>query len=175
MVEKKRSKEQLAVDNDNVEDEFLEKEKQEVELPNSIESLNLEPEEKEVIKREIIQMRSSASFSGPLPPPSLLNEYDQIIPNGAERIFAMAENQSKHRQELETTVVKSNSRDSLLGIISAFLISIITVLVGGYCIINGQPVAGTLIGGLGLASIVGTFVHGTRSEQRERIEKSKDE
>ena len=39
--------------------------------------------------------------SGPLPVPSLLEEYDRIVPGGAERIFALAEEQTRHRLEME--------------------------------------------------------------------------
>lgn len=134
---------------------------------------NLNETEKREVTRELIAR--SASFSGPLPPPNILKAYDEIIPNGAERIFKMAENQSSHRQNLESSVVKSNSRDSLLGIISAFIISIFTVAAGAFCITSGHPVAGTILGGAGLASIVGTFIYGTRSEREERIEKVKEE
>lgn len=42
----------------------------------------------------------SASFSGPIPPPAILHQYDAVIPGAAERILKMAEEQSKHRQEL---------------------------------------------------------------------------
>jgi uncharacterized membrane protein len=40
-------------------------------------------------------------FSGPLPPPEILAKYNDALPNGAERIVAMAEGQMKHRQALE--------------------------------------------------------------------------
>lgn len=53
-------------------------------------------------------MRVEATFSGPLPPPSLLARYSEIIPNGAERIMAMAERQSEHREKLEARVVNGN-------------------------------------------------------------------
>ena len=146
-----------------------------VELPESIEKLNLDENEKIVINREIIAMRRSITYSGPLPHPSMLREYDNIIPNGAERIFNMAENQAKHRQSLEKHVVKSNSRDSFSGIFSAFILSMFTIACGTYCVVSGFSVAGVLLGGAGLASLVGTFIYGTRSERQERKEKREDD
>ena len=53
----------------------------------------------------LIQASASSSFSGPIPPPALLQKYNEIIPNGAERILAMAEKQSAHREYLEKRVV----------------------------------------------------------------------
>ncbi|MCL2659595.1 MAG: DUF2335 domain-containing protein [Acidobacteriaceae bacterium] len=58
--------------------------------------------------------------SGPLPPPDVLTQYDQVVPNGAERIMAMAEQQSRHRIELEprlltpTLPVRREARGSRL-------------------------------------------------------------
>jgi hypothetical protein len=45
--------------------------------------------------------------SGILPEPNELAAYNAIIPNGADRIMKMAEAQSAHRIELESTVVRS--------------------------------------------------------------------
>ena len=43
----------------------------------------------------------SSSFSGPLPPPVMLREYNEVQPGMADRIVAMAEKQSAHRLEIE--------------------------------------------------------------------------
>lgn len=50
----------------------------------------------------------SSSFEGPIPPPALLREYDNILPGAAERIIAMAENEGRHRQALENKAVEAN-------------------------------------------------------------------
>lgn len=155
-----------------------EKEEEISKLENELEEVvpeifdNLDEDERREVTREIFAR--SESFSGPLPPPNILKDYDDLIPNGAERIFKMVENQSNHRQSLESTVVKSNSRDSLLGIISAFAICIVTIIAGVFCIISNHPIAGTILSGTGLVSIVGTFIYGTRSERLERTEKFED-
>jgi len=39
---------------------------------------------------------------GPLPDPETLRAYDEIIPNGAERLMQLVERQSNHRQALES-------------------------------------------------------------------------
>ena len=51
------------------------------------------------------------TFQGPIPPPSVLEAYEKILPGAAERILKMAENQSTHRQEIEKIVVRSGARD----------------------------------------------------------------
>ncbi len=47
-------------------------------------------------------VHQAESFSGPLPPPSLLVQYDKLVKNGAERIFQHAEREQLHRHEIET-------------------------------------------------------------------------
>lgn len=47
------------------------------------------------------QVRSSvveaASFSGPLPPPSMYGEYERVLPGSADRIMGMTEREQAHR------------------------------------------------------------------------------
>jgi uncharacterized membrane protein len=62
------------------------------------------------------------SYSGPLPHPDILQQYDRIVPNGAERIFAQFESQSAHRRMIEAKVINSNSFVQIFGAISALLL-----------------------------------------------------
>jgi uncharacterized membrane protein len=48
-------------------------------------------------------------FSGPLPPPTLLDQYNKIVPGSAKTIIEMAEGQSKHRQELEKWALSTDA------------------------------------------------------------------
>ncbi len=43
--------------------------------------------------------------SGPLPPPEILENYNNILPGSAEHIIKMAETQQLHRHTLETKTV----------------------------------------------------------------------
>ena len=114
----------------------------------------------------------SVSFSGPLPPPGLLARYNDVIPNGAERIMAMAERQSAHRESLEATVVAGNVASQARGSHYAFIICLITI-VGGFVLIGmGKNIYGisAVIGSL--ATLAGVFVIAKREQKRERIDKS---
>lgn len=113
------------------------------------------------------------SFSGPLPPPEIMQAYNTVIPNGAERILAMAENQSVHRQEIEKIVVRGNSRHQTWGILAAFLLSIVIVCVGAFLIYNDKDIYGLTVILGDLAALAGVFVYARRSQQQERTEKSK--
>lgn len=112
-------------------------------------------------------------FSGPLPPPGALEKYNQIIPNGAERIMVMAEEQSKHRKTLEAKALNTDSRNSLLGIIFAFVLGLTTIVVGAIIILKDYVYPGTIMGSAGLVGLVSAFIYGTRSRRKERENKAK--
>ena len=115
------------------------------------------------------QIVQSVEYSGPLPPPAVLQRYDQVVPGAAERLLRMAENQSKHRQELERIVVRSGSRDSLLGIIAGVLVSCGFLWLTYYAISRGHVITGSFLGTVNIVSLVGVFVYGTRTKRRERL------
>lgn len=54
----------------------------------------------------------SHNWSGPLPPPEALARFDQIIPNGAERILHMSEQEQAHRLENEKAALEANIQSS---------------------------------------------------------------
>lgn len=93
----------------------------------------------------------SMTYSGPIPHPQLLREFNDVIPDGANRIMIMAESQSEHRRNLETKVVNANNRDSLLGVIFAFIIAIVIVLGAIFLIYKDKNLSGfsLLLGGGG--------------------------
>lgn len=95
-------------------------------------------------------------------------EYEEILPGAAERILSMAEEQSKHRRSMEKIVIESGSIDSLLGVVTGFLIGISTISGGVFLAYNNKELSGLALGTSGLASLVGVFIYGTRSRRKER-------
>ena len=55
-------------------------------------------------------------FSGPIPSPAMLRAYEEVIANGAERVFRMAEAQGRHRRMLETITMIGAMLLQLLGL-----------------------------------------------------------
>jgi uncharacterized membrane protein len=124
-------------------------------------------------KQNIISlMKIEASFSGPLPPPSLLAKYSEIIPGGAERIMVMAERQSEHREKLEARVVNGNVASQTRGSYFAFILALVAIVGGFYLILKGKDASGlvAIIGSL--ASLLGVFILSKREQKSERTEKS---
>ena len=113
----------------------------------------------------------SAQYSGPLPLPSHLREYDDIVPGAAERILSMVERQSQHRQELEKIVVKGDTRRSWAGLVFGGFLAICCVGGGVALCFFGQSVAGATIATASVVGLAGVFVYGPHSRRAEREEK----
>jgi uncharacterized membrane protein len=109
--------------------------------------------------------------TGPLPHPEILSNYDQILPGAAERILAMAESQSAHRQNLEVKYLAAESRNSLLGIICALFLGLLGLSASGICIYAGHGWPAAALRGATIGSLVGSFIYGTRQRRIEREHK----
>src|SRR5687768_10547088 len=58
---------------------------------------------------------NAMSWQGPLPPPEALRLYDEALPGAADRIIAMTEKQSTHRQALEAQKLEGDRRAETRG------------------------------------------------------------
>jgi uncharacterized membrane protein len=115
---------------------------------------------------------TAASFSGPLPPPEILVRYNEAVPGGAERILAMAERQSQHRQDLENRVIEANCRVQRTGPVYGFIICMTAILSGVYLVATGKNVAGIAAIVSSLASLATVFVIGKQKQKKELEEKA---
>lgn len=84
----------------------------------------------------------ASAFSGPLPPPEILNGYEKVCPGAADRVIKMAESQSKHRQSLEKSVVKSNIENEKTGMWMSLILTISIMGAGVYLILNDKNTVG---------------------------------
>ncbi len=113
-------------------------------------------------------------FSGPIPPPEQLEHYDKVQAGLAERIVAMAEKQlaiaegqTKHRQELEKTVIKNNVRLSYLGLVSGFILGAGGLAAATWLIYLGKELGGGAAFIASLATLAGLFFYGKRRQKSE--------
>lgn len=60
--------------------------------------------------------------------------------------------------ELEKAALQKESRDSLIGFAAAFIVAMSATVGGGFLVYSSYPVAGSIFGLSGVASIVGAFL-----------------
>lgn len=114
---------------------------------------------------EAVISRVIEHHSGPLPPPEILRQYDEIVPDGAERIMAMAEKEQAHRHHINH---REESR-ATLGIFSSLGIVIVFAGVASFALSLGYAVEAAAILGTTLVGIVGAFIYGARGQHAERM------
>lgn len=112
-------------------------------------------------------------FSGPLPPPQVLDQYNKLVPGFAERIMAMAESQLNHRHDLETTVVKTRSRIESRATHYAFILALVFGAGAFYLILNGYGAAGIALIITEITGLAGVFIVGRVLQRKENQEKLK--
>ena len=88
--------------------------------------------------------------SGYLPPPSMLKGYDDVVANGAERLFRMAERAS----EDNSIVVRGRMRNETWGMWLGFVAFAAFLGVGLWLILNGYEREGILWVGIQFGSTV---------------------
>ncbi len=62
-----------------------------------------------------LEVTITTSFSGPLPSPFILEQYERVLPGCAERLVAAFEHQYRHRIELEARTNKAQLYQSAIG------------------------------------------------------------
>lgn len=133
----------------------------------------LEELEKEIIelpdnkKGEIIQkleMSRSITYSGAVPPPEMLREFDKIIPNGADRFMKMAEGQSEHRKKMEEKVVAADLKNNFIGLVCAFLISLVGLISAAILAYKGNNIGAGAFAIPALGGLVNSFLNLSRDK-----------
>ena len=105
---------------------------------------------------------------GPLPTAEELQKYNTVFEGCAERLVALAENQSNHRQVIEKAVVNGNVAAEKRGQIFGFIIAMTAVIGGIYLIANDRSVEGLVAIIAALSALVGVFVYGRIQQKKER-------
>lgn len=134
----------------------------------------------EVIKQELEEFRQElrvATFSGPIPPPELLERYSTVIPDLPERLVKQFELEATHRREMERFetehaykieslwaqhATSKVSRGQWFGL----LIAIIALSVTTYALYLGETSAACVIGGTTVVGLAAVFVTGRVLERR---------
>jgi uncharacterized membrane protein len=117
-------------------------------------------------KSALIAATAEIRRSGPLPDAEQMQGYENTLPGAADRIIAMAEQQAAHRQALENASLKAEVHLSILGLIFAFVLSLIVMIGGGLLVYHGSKIPGTMISLGAIASLCAVFIYGTRRKKQ---------
>ena len=105
-------------------------------------------------------------WSGPLPPPDLLAEFENVLQGLANRIVSMWEQQQAHRIRMESSGLEINRKiviadiiQGYLGTILGFIFALAFLAVGAWLITKGHRWVGLPLGLLPPGVIFGMFAY----------------
>lgn len=131
-------------------------------------------------RRQIIS--ATMQHHGPLPTAEYLREINEIIPNGAERIMAMAENHASHSQRMEQmetealiALDKGELTRSNSGLLAGFIVAMSFGFASVYLITAGHDIPGTVFGTVDIVALASVFVIGRVYSNRKENDKTAHE
>lgn len=102
------------------------------------------------------------TFSGPVPPPAILNGYNEIVPGAAERILAMAEADALHRREIEAACISHEAAETKRGQVFGLTVCAMALGLCAFAAYIGQPWVASVVGGSTIVSLAVAFVQGRK-------------
>ena len=124
-----------------------------------------------------VQIARGSSFSGPLPPPEVLEGYERVQVGLAARIMEMAEREQGHQHEIARQQIALAERESSeamtrskIGLYLGAVVAIAFVAAAAAIAFFGHPYPAMVLGLTSVASIAGVFVYGAREQQRGRYD-----
>ncbi|MGZ9035145.1 MAG: DUF2335 domain-containing protein [Rhodospirillales bacterium] len=108
------------------------------------------------------------AYSGPLPHPDHLKQYESMKFGFAERIFVRMEAEQKHRHRLELEEATVDNRNATFGLFLGFVVSVGLIGSAIYCAMIGATAIGVALVGASALGLVRTLVSGSRSRANER-------
>ncbi|MFZ4414577.1 MAG: DUF2335 domain-containing protein [Bacteroidales bacterium] len=126
---------------------------------------NLQKNQQQAIK---ISAEKHEMFSGPIPHPELLQQYNLIDATFANRILSMAEDEAKNRHRNESRLTKSITITTYLGMSFAFVSVFVVSYLVYYSLSLGFEKAAGIIAVGSIASVASVFIFFKRSRQNSK-------
>lgn len=119
------------------------------------------------LSQAFISTTIQEAFRGPMPPPILLTEYNEVIKDGAERVFEMAQKQVLHRMQLENHAIKEELKQSRNGQLFGFVLSLTGLSLATLLAMSDREMLAGIFGTTTVIGLVTVFVIGKRMRQKD--------
>ena len=147
-------------------------EREEREISEIIDKSNI----KENDKQRILAYMKEEEFTGPLPPPVTLQQYEEVQAGFADKIMGMALKEQEHRHDIENKIVESQTslNSGELKLIDAsiklkirlqtfgFVLTFLLVIIGTICIFCNKNIGSIVTFILAIGSFAWTMFYGKK-------------
>lgn len=114
----------------------------------------IQDEKKATLVRRLVMQEF---YSGPIPSPRNLRQFDDIVPGAAREILNLHSKQVNHRIGLENLVVKNQTFQSWFGQIAGLLIVSALLWMTYSLAIKGHTAVASILGGTTIAAVAAIF------------------
>ncbi len=101
-------------------------------------------------------------WTGPLPSPQQLQQFDEIVPGTAERIIRMAEQEGENSRQLQRDALRETVAAQRRGQYLAAVIALSGMGASVWLALAGHDTVASILGGATLATIVVAFLQSVR-------------
>lgn len=109
---------------------------------------------------KVVGVAESVSFSGPLPPPPVLKQYDDLVPGSAERIIRITERALDHQIDFGSTALRAVVANTKRGQVLGFVVVIAALVCSMIALYTGHESVAQILGGGTVISLAAIFVLG---------------
>lgn len=127
----------------------------------------LDDEEKQAVAK-VVEHQLIESFSGPLPPPNILEGYKRVDKGLPDRIMSMAEREQESITAFRKRALELQGRDTFLGMVFAFMTILITLIGGIILLLNDKDAAGYIAIISGVVGIAGLFLNSKKEDKKSK-------
>ncbi len=149
-------------------------------LPDDDNSIPIPPELIEYIpeekRGEFIQKINEfvlhvEQYSGPIPPPGMLADYEQVMPGSGDRILTMSEQQQIHRIKIQEILVNAAVQHEKLGMWRGFILALTIIASGTLVILSGFSLVGFAMVTAPAIAIATVFLSSSRDKPQTKPDK----
>ncbi len=138
-----------------------------IDLEEKLEAeLHLEPAQAAQAVEIVRSVMVSRQFSGPLPSPQSLAQFEKVLPGTADRIISMAEKSQDHQHDWNDRALNSEINKGNIGMYGGLFVSILLVVGSVVCAFLGQTVVAVALVGASAIGLVGRLIDGPQKNAK---------
>ncbi|WP_223572147.1 DUF2335 domain-containing protein [Xanthomonas citri] len=136
--------------------------------PNALNQPTVRTAELRIGQQQTIQQvthhyATQSSWEGPLPPPKLLAEFNELQPGLADRIVRWAEQEGEHNRKIETRSLNWSIATRIIGQVFAATLAVGCLYASYHLAMAGHEGVAMTLGGGTLTTIVFAFLSSRKS------------
>lgn len=103
---------------------------------------------------------SIKTVSSPFPPPEFIEIYNELLPDGAERLIKAVEKQAAHRMELEKLTITKQQEQTDRGQWFTFIIALVGIGAALTAALTNHDTFAGILGSTTILGLVSAFILG---------------